>query len=893
MLTLCKYLCCRLGAWLIVLCTGMTAASESHPCPCIPRTLCPRVFGASPVDEKVTGPIKPCSDPGTVHCCGASVSLHEQHPIHIEVDEELKKENQLVAIVNNAIERMNEHYAVEDGPREDKSIDTTKKNNLGCNTKHCSDISKEKIGNLNTTITSTSTVTGQHELFNSSNTIFSQPELSQVKSSNGSVEKVYIVYAENLSQNNAYLGKQNEAQIVLPTKEPKTESSPVWKSTTEEGENEPQESSLDPIQVHSGAEENPDETLPETKSKLSGFVRKHHLLNRKSNRLDKLFPKRRPPSLVQSKSSQKTNEQSEDDVEVAESNLDEVRDTVGDHGVAEDYEDDEDVDDEVVSTDTESQSQGSLLPSPTNTENNPEQTEPRRLPLPPRRLATQPQRSEENKQTPKNTLDFLRRRTKSRNEPTVNKPNEESMRTPQHEAVVEEHIAMEMDELNVRVINDMMKTNFTGQSTSRSNPTFKSSRTPLKTTTTNNRLASSFNRNNQEPKNTEGPSQLRRPAASHNIQPFEPKSQTQKPSQINQNHEQSTNRGTGSSEDSKVHRFQLKARPNLRTQNTKLSLKLASPISMTQEQAFDPSTPNAQVPARRQPYMRIRARPQSTTPSTTDTTSVPQPPQSSEVQTKPPPSAPLFVRKRLPARDRLRPRVENTNKNKQYEEPKMTSPETEITSKTNTLRAGTANEEETFTNDGEPISSPLKPGLDLDGSGSDLDFQQYQARGNGKFTAPRELESGFHPMPPMMESRELKVVGPLPGGFFDPASGFSDGGDIGLELPEPTFQTQFKNEGSFNQNNGPLTLLPPVIEIPQTQVTPRSQGLPQFPEAETQPFFEQEETPQPDGDLSTIQNQFGTLKNQYDALLNRYAETLNIYIGQYKKLIKSAPPNIR
>lgn len=887
MLTLCKPFCCRLEAWLIVLCAGMTAASESHPCPCIPRNLCPRVFGASPIDEKVTGPMKPCSDPGTVHCCGTSVSLHEQHPIHIEVDGELKKEKQLMAIINNAIERMNEQYAVEEIPREDKSIDTTKKNNLGCNTKQCSDISGETSRNLNKKNTSASTVTGQNELFNSSNTIFSHPKLSEVISRNGSVEKVYIVYAENPKHNNPYLEKESKAQIVLPTKEPKTETSPVWESTTVEGENEPQESSIDPIQVDTS------DSLTQTKSQLSRFERKHQLHNRKSNRLKKLFPKRRPPSQVQSKSSQNgnENEQSGDDVVFAESNLDEVRDTDGDHVVAEDYADEEDEYDEVVSTNTEFQSQGLLPTSPTNTENKTEQTESRRLPLPPRRLAPQPPRSEENKQNTKNALDLLRRRTKSRNDSTVHKPNEESMKTTQHEPVGE-HIGMEMDELNVRVINDMMKTNFTGRSSSRSNPPFKPSRAPLKKTTTNNRLASSLNRNNQEQRNTESSSQLRRPAGSHNIQPVEPKSQTQNPSLINQNHEQSTNHGTGLSEENKVHRFQLKARPTLRTQNNKLSPKLASPISMTQEQAFDPSTPNAQAPARRQPYMRIRARPQMTTPSRTDIPSVPQPPQSSEEQTKPPTSAPLFARRRLPARERLRQRVENSNKDKQNEEPKTTSPEIQTTSKTNPLRAGSANEEDTITNDGESISSSLKSGLDLEGSGSDLDFQQYQSRGNGKFTAPSELEAGFHPMPPHMESRELKVVGPLPGGFFDPASGFSDGGDIGLELPEPNFQTQFKNEGSFNQNNGPLTLLPPVFDIPQAQVNTRSRVLPKFPVAEPQPFFEQEETPQP-GDLSTIQNQFGTLKNQYDTLLNRYAETLNIYIGQYKKLINSSPPNIR
>lgn len=893
MSTLCKSFCCRLEAWLIVFCTGMTAASESHPCPCIPRNLCPRVFGASPVDEKVTGPMKPCSNPGTVHCCGTSVSLHEQHPIHIEVDEELKKEK-LMAIVNNAIEWMNEQYPLEDIPREDKSIDTTKKNHLGCNTKQCNDIPEEISRNLNKTNTSASTVTGQNELFNSSNPIFSRPKLSKVISGNGSVEKVYIVYAENPNQNNPYLGKESKAQIVLPTKEPK--NSTVWESTTEEGENEPQESSIDPIQVDTSIRENPDESLTQTKRKLSKFERQHQLGNRKSNRLQQLFPKRRPPPQVQSKSSQNgnENEQSGDDVElaVAESNLDEVSDTIDDHGVAEDYVDGEDVYDEVVSTKTEFQSQGSLPSLPTNTEDKSEQTESRRLPLPPRRLSPQPPRSEENKQTTKNALDLLRRRTTSRNNPTVHKPNEESMKTTQHEPVGE-HIAMEMDELNVRVINDMMKTNFTGRPSSRSNSAFKSSRAPLKTTTINNRLASSLNRNNQEQKSTESPSQLRRPAASHNIQPLEPKSQTQNPSQTNQNHEQSTNHGTGLSEENKVHRFQLKARPTLRTQNTKLSPKLASPISMTQEQAFDPSTPNAQVPARRQPYMRTRARPQLTTPSTTDAPSAPQQPQSSEEQTKPPPSAPLFVRKRLPARDRLRLRVENTNKNKQNEEPKTSSPESQTTSKTILLRPGTANEEDTITKDGEYISNPLKSGLDLDGSGSDFDFQQYQSRGNGKFTAPRELETGFHPMPPMMESRELKVVGPLPGGFFDPASGFSDGEDIGLELPHSNFQTQFKNEGSFNQNTGPLTLLPPVFEIPQAQVTTRSQGLPKFPVAETQQSFRQEETPQTGEDLSTIQNQFGTLKNQYDTLLSRYAETLNIYIGQYKKLIKSAPPNIR
>lgn len=880
MLTLCKPFCCRLEAWMIVLCAGMIAASESHPCPCIQRNLCPRVFGASPVDEKVTGPMRPCSDPGTVHCCGTSVSLHEQHPIHIEVDEELKKEKQLMAIVNNAINRMNEQYAVENVPREDKSIDTTNKNNLGCNTKQCSDISKEKSRNLNKTNTSASTVSAQNELFNSSNTISSHPKLSEVISGNGSVEKVYIVYAETPNHNNAYLEKESKAQIVLPAKELKTETSPVWESTTVEGENEPQESSIDPIQVDTS------ESLTQTKSKLSRFERKHQLHNRKSNRLKKLFPKRRPPTQVQSKSSQigNENEQSGDDVEVAESNLDEVRDTVGDHGEVEDYADDEDDYDEVVSTNTEFQSLGPLPTLPSNTENKTEQSESRRLPLPPRRLAPQPPRSDENKQTTKNALDLLRRRTKSRNNSTVHKPNEESMKTTQH-APVGEHIATEMDELNVRVINDMIKTNFTGRSSSRSNSALKSSRAPLKTTTTNNRLASSINRNNQEQKHTESPSQLRRPAASHNIQQVEPKSQTQNPSLTNQHHEQSTNHGTGLSEENKVHRFQLKARPTLRTQNNKLSPRLAPPISMTQEQAFDPSTPNTQVPARRQPYMRIRARPQLTTPSTTDAPSVPQPSQSSEEQTKPPTSAPLFVRKRLPARERLRQRVENSNKNKQNEEPKTTSPETQTTSKTNLLRTGSANEEDTITNDGESISSPLKSVLDLDGSGSDLDFQQYQSRGNGKFTAPIELEAGFHPMAPMMESRELKVVGPLPGGFFDPASGFSDGGNIGLELPHPNFQTQFKNEGSFSQNNGPLTLLPPVFEVPQARVNTRSRV------AEAQPFFEQEETPQP-GDLSTIQNQFGTLKNQYDTLLNRYAETLNIYIGQYKKLINSAPPNI-
>lgn len=898
-----KYFCFRLEAWLIVLCVGMTTTSESHPCPCIPRNLCPRVFGASPVDEKVTGPMKPCSNPGTVHCCGTSVSLQEQQPIHIAVADNLKKEEQLMEFVNNAIERMNNKYSVENVQRADKSIGIAKKNNFGCNKKQCSDISEEKSRHLNKTNTSTLAEIGQNEFFNSSDTIFSHSKSSEVLSGNGTVEKVYIVYAENPNLNNAYLGKESNAQIVLPTTEPKQESLSARESTTEENENEPQESSIDPIQVHTSVEENPDQSLTQTKSKLSRFQMKNQLHDRKSNRLQKLFPKRRPPPQVLSKSPQDGdgNQQSGDDVEIAESNLDEVRD-IETIGVAEDYPDDEDVYDEIISTDEEYQSQGSLPPLPKNLQNKTEQSDSRRLPLAPRRLTSQQMRPEEIKLTTKNALDLFKSRTKSRNDPMVRKPIEEPMKTKQYEPVGTQ-VVMQMDEINVKVINDLMKTNFTGRSSLRSNAAFKSSRAPLKTT--NNRLVSSLNRNNQEQKNTESSSQPRI-ATSQIIQQLKP--QTQNTSPTNQNHEQTTNQGTGLSEENKVHRFQLKRRPILRNQNTKPPSTLASPISMTQEPAFDTSrgTSISQVQARRQPFFRMRTRPQ-VTQTTADNPSVPQSSQSFEELTTPKPSAPLYIRKRLPSRERPQQRVENTNnsKNKKNEEPKVaTEPET--------------------TSDGEYVSSTLKTGQDLDGSGSNYDYQKTHS--NGKFIAPSELETGFRPMPPMMESRELQVVGPLPGGFLDPATGFSEGDQIGLELPNPNFLTQFQNEESFNQNTRQPTLLPPVFSVshpqtqfknegsfnhntkppsfttpvfpvPQPQVTSRAQFLPNVPATEAQQFFDhEEETPQFEeqegGDLVQIQNQFGTLKNQYDTLLNRYAQTLNTYIGQYKKLINSAPPNI-
>lgn len=47
---------------------------EDENCPCITKSVCPRVYGVDPMDFSTFGQLSPCKEPGLVRCCGVSVS---------------------------------------------------------------------------------------------------------------------------------------------------------------------------------------------------------------------------------------------------------------------------------------------------------------------------------------------------------------------------------------------------------------------------------------------------------------------------------------------------------------------------------------------------------------------------------------------------------------------------------------------------------------------------------------------------------------------------------------------------------------------------------------------------------------------------------------------------
>ncbi|KAG8282562.1 hypothetical protein J6590_033266 [Homalodisca vitripennis] len=153
--------------------------------------------------------------------------------------------------------------------------------------------------------------------------------------------------------------------------------------------------------------------------------------------------------------------------------------------------------------------------------------------------------------------------------------------------------------------------------------------------------------------------------------------------------------------------------------------------------------------------------------------------------------------------------------------------------------------------------------------------------------SPPRMERGFKPI---IQSRALNIVGPIPGGFLDQSRLFSPSGDeIGLELPFPSSQAIFNSGDQFNDDEFTQDLLPPVFPPPRLT-------KPQFStiHLETKTSPTQSPTLQPTTlnamlsqhrDIAKLQRDFSSLKNQYDMLLKQYAETLRIYNEKYIELL--------
>lgn len=895
-------------------------AEDTHPCPCIPSHLCPRRFVAS----TLTRPVEACKDPSTVHCCGTSVSQQDQPQLAI-VAEHMEEEREIMSVINNALERMSQG----EFHRQDKSIGQTDRNKLDCDSKSCTRLEEDKPSS------------GHHEpSVENENT---QSVAQEVLPKNGSSEKLVIIYAEKPSRNNIYFQETSSPQIVLPTKESEVKADSIMDQSSTANVDEPQESesSIDtkvipgdekrerfaphrfnphrfspqskkqrqPVPKESEVkadsimdksstanEDEPQESESSIDTKVFPGVEKQerlaphrftphrstpqikkqphpeHKFNQKERKqsLQQLYAKRRPSPLlsrpktvVDQPISTDQDEGSIEDIELAASNLDEVQES----GI----ESDDQVNDQVNIQET-----GSYQNNPTKVLENVEQESPnnltssRKLPFrsPPRHLASQPTKPVERPSS-KSALELFKRRSKGKIEqPLKTDVNAE-------EAMMIADVAKAMDEINLQVINDMMKTNFT----------------PTATITQPSRTTRPLKSYNPGVNSRRGPNlPIRSNNQGTNLLPQNADGSLTKDQQIKQN----SNPAEGIKEQTKATSFTQRPRFGSQSQRLKpTQAPLAKPAVQPDTEDLPKQVPVSNSSQRRHPFTRIKTRPQA---KPTDSSGLS--PANPEV-TSPPSTPPTNVNRRLPLRQRTR-----------INHLEGKSPVTNEQTGQDVPNQFSSNLPE------ENTTELQKPEQDLDGSGSNLDPQEFQYQ---RF-APPAMESGFQPI---IQSRQLNIVGPIPGGFHDPALGFNPADDIGLELPPPeeNFQPELNTGRNFNGNRQPLSLLPPVFPVAQPPTAQNPQLRSNFqtfssPPSSTpisQSNFQKftpidsalllppvqlpvplnDNRPQQQGDLTHIQKEFNQLKSQYDTLLSRYADTLNIYIGQYKKLINSSPPVVR